>query len=69
MAARNAGIDDDPTRHDVVRAATNGAATRGQEVQADQYDRVIAAFDGLSDGTVELRYAPDGTPKLYKVHR
>jgi hypothetical protein len=69
MAARNAGIDDDPTRHDVVRAATNGAATRGQEVQADQYDRVIAAFDGLSDGTVELRYAPDGTPKLYNVHR
>ena len=69
MAARNAAIDDDETRHDVIKAATGGAAKRGQEVQPDQYDRVISAFDGLADGTVELRYDPDGTPKLYKVKR
>jgi hypothetical protein len=69
MAARNAGIDDDATRHDVVRAATGGAATRGLEVEDDQYDRVLAAFDGLADGSVELRYDPDGSPRLFRVKR
>lgn len=69
MAARNAGIDDDETRYDVITAATGGTAKRGQEVTPDQKDRVIAAFDGLADGTVELRYDPAGAPKLYKVKR
>lgn len=74
MAARDAGIDDDPTRHDIIRAASRGTYQRGSDIPEDGYDpdlvdRIFAAFTGLKDGTVELRYDPDGTPKLYKVRR
>lgn len=74
MAARDAGIDDDETRHDVTRAASRNTYQRGSDIPEDGYDpdlvdRIFDAFAGLADGTVELRYDPDGTPKLYKVRR
>lgn len=72
IAARDAGIDDDQTRHDVIRAATNGTYQRGSDVPEDApakvTDRLFDAFTGLKNGTVELRY-PDGTPKLFKVRQ
>lgn len=67
MAAKEAGIDDDQTRWDVIRAATDGAAGRGQEVNEEQAPRVLEAFGGLAGGSVELRYEPDGTPRLFRV--
>jgi hypothetical protein len=74
MAARDAGIDDDETRHDVIQAASRGTYQRGSDIPEDGYDpdlvdRIFTAFTGLGDGTLELRYEPDGTPKLYKVKR
>jgi hypothetical protein len=69
IAARHAGIDDDQTRHDVITAATGAAATRGQEVTDEQAPRVLAAFNGLADGSVELRYHPNGTPHLVRPRR
>lgn len=69
MAARDAGIDDDQTRHEVIQAATAGAATRGQDVTDDQAPRVFEAFAGLVDGTVELRYGPGGEPRLVRPRR
>lgn len=74
MAARDAGIDDDQTRHDIIRAASRGTYQRGTNIPEDGYDpdlvdRIFEAFDGLKSGTVELRYDPDGTPRLFKVRR
>lgn len=74
IAARTAGIDDDNTRHDVIRAASHGHYKRGTDIPEDGYDpdtvdRIFEAFAGLADGTVELRYLPDGTPKLYRIRR
>jgi hypothetical protein len=74
IAARDAGIDDDQTRHDVIRAASRSTYQRGSDIPEDGYDpdlvdRIFAAFDGLKTGGIELRYEPDGTPKLYKVRR
>lgn len=74
MAAKDAGIDDDETRHDVIRAASRGAYKRGTDIPEDGYDpdlvdRIFTAFDGLKNGTIDFRYDPDGTPKLYKVKR
>jgi len=74
IAARDAGIDDDQTRHDVIRAASRGVYQRGSDIPEDGYDpdlvdRIFVAFDGLKTGGIELRYEPDGTPKLYKVRR
>ncbi len=74
MAARDAGIDDDQTRHDVIRAASRGTYARGSDIPDDGYDpdlvdRIFEAFEGLKTGAVDLRYAPDGTPQLFKVRR
>lgn len=69
IAARHAGIDDDTTRHDVIQAATNSTASRGKDVTEAQAERVLRAFAGLADGTVELRYKPDGTPTLIRPRR
>jgi hypothetical protein len=74
IAARDAGIDDDETRHDVIRAASRGTYQRGTDIPEDGYDpdlvdRIFEAFTGLKNGSIELRYDPDGTPKLYKVKR
>lgn len=74
MAARDAGIDDDQTRHDVIQAASRGVYQRGTDIPEDGYDpdlvdRIFTAFDGLKDSTIELRYTPDGTPQLFKVRR
>lgn len=74
IAAREAGIDDDQTRHDVIRAASRGTYQRGTDIPEDGYDpdlvdRVFDAFHGLKTGGVDLRYEPDGTPKLFKVRR
>lgn len=74
MAARDAGIDDDPTRHDVIRAASRSTYARGSDIPEEGYDpdlvdRIFDAFTGLKTGGVELRYEPDGTPKLFKVRR
>lgn len=74
MAAREAGIDDDQTRHDVIRAASRGIYQRGSDIpkagyDQDVVDRIFDAFAGLKTGAVDLRYEPDGDPKLYKVRR
>jgi hypothetical protein len=74
MAARKADCDDDKTRHEVIQAASRGTYQRGTDIPEDGYDpdlvdRIFEAFAGLADGTVELRYAPDGTPKLYRIRR
>lgn len=74
IAAREAGIDDDQTRHDVIRAASRGAYQRGTDIPEDGYDpdlvdRIFDAFTGLKNGGVELRYEPDGTPKLFRIRR
>lgn len=77
MAARDAGIDDDDVRHDIIRVASRGTWNRGTEIpdgdlDPDQHDlwrRVLDAFKGLADGTVELRYGPEpGDARLYKVN-
>lgn len=71
IAARKAGIDDDDTRHDVIWAATNHQYRRGSDIPDNDpiIPRIFDAFTGLTDGTVELRYEPDGTPTLWKVNR
>lgn len=74
IAARKAGIDDDQTRHDVIRTASRGTWTRGSDIPEDGYDpdlldRVFDAFDGLANGTVKLSFTPDGTAQLFKVRR
>jgi hypothetical protein len=74
MAARDAGVDDDQTRHDVIRAASRSTYQRGTDIPEDGYDpdlvdRIFEAFAGLAKSTVELRYEPDGTPKLYRKRR
>lgn len=74
MAARDAGIDDDTTRHDVIQAATRNPdgtsrAARGQDVTEEDAPRVSEAFAGLADGTVELRYGPTGQPRLVRPKR
>jgi hypothetical protein len=74
IAARDAGIDDDETRHDIIQAASRGTYQRGTDIPENGYDpdlvdRIFAAFEGLKTGGIELRYDPDGTPKLYKVRR
>lgn len=74
IAAREAGIDDDDTRHDVIRAASRGTYQRGTDIpeegyDADMVDRIFEAFDGLKTGAIDLRYEPDGAPRLYKVRR
>ncbi|MDQ1490559.1 MAG: hypothetical protein QOJ23_3073 [Actinomycetota bacterium] len=74
MAAREAGIDDDQTRHDVISAASRGTYQRGSDIpeagyDQDVVDRIFDAFAGLKTGAVDLRYEPDGTPKLFKVRR
>lgn len=74
MAAREAGIDDDQTRHDVIRAASRGVYQRGSDIpeagyDQDVVDRIFDAFAGLKTGAVDLRYEPDGEPKLYRVRR
>jgi hypothetical protein len=71
IAARDAGCDDDDSRHDVITAATSCKYTTGSEIPDDDplIPRILAAFAGLKDGTVELRYDPAGKPKLFKVKR
>lgn len=69
IAAREAGVDDDETRHDIIYAATKGAATRGLEVTEDQAPRVFQAFAELAAGTIELRYTPGGGPTLVRPRR
>jgi hypothetical protein len=72
MAARDAGIDDDDTRHDVIWAATGGKYERGLDIPDDDQgaiDRAFDAFGGLADGSVELRYETDGTPRLWRLRR
>lgn len=73
MAARDAGIDDDTTRHEVIEAATGGAYKRGSDIPDDVdpavRDRLFAAFAGLANGTVELRYDPGGQPRLVRPRR
>lgn len=74
MAAREAGVDDDQTRHDIIRAASRGTYQRGSDIPEDGYDpdlvdRIFDAFAGLKTGAVDFRYDPDGTPRLYKVRR
>lgn len=69
MAARDAGIEDDETRHDVVRAATGGKATRGLDVTEAQAPRLFQAFAELEAGTVELRYDAAGKPSLVRPRR
>lgn len=74
IAARAAGIDDDDTRHDIIQAASRGEYQRGSDIpesaaDGDLVKRIFEAFTGLADSTIELRYDPDGTPKLFKVRR
>lgn len=69
VAARKAGIDDDLTRHEVIEAATHGRAARGKEVDPKDAERVLSAFRGLADGSVELRYDEDGKAGLWRVRR
>jgi hypothetical protein len=68
-AAREAGIQDDQTRWDVVTAATDGRAKRGKDVIDPDASRVLEAMKGLAAGTVELRYQEDGTPRLFRIRR
>ncbi len=74
MAARDAGIDDDDTRHGIIRVASRGTYTRGTDIPEDGYDpdlvdRIFEAFTGLKTGTVELRFDPDGNVQLYRTGR
>jgi hypothetical protein len=74
IAARNAGIDDDELRHQIINIASRGAYQRGTDIPEDGYDpdlvdRIFEAFDGLRTGAIDLRYEPDGTPKLYRARR
>jgi len=73
IAAKAAGITDDQTRHDVIYAASDGTYGRGTEIPetVDEAvrDRLFAAFDGIREKTVELRYSPDGEPRLVRPRR
>ena len=72
IAARNAGIDDDDTRHAIIHTASRGQWGRGTDIPentpADDpiLKRVFDAFTGLADSTVELRFAPNGQALLYR---
>lgn len=73
MAARDAGIDDDETRHEIIQAASGGRYARGADIgehaDPDVVDRIYEAFSGIASGTVELRYHPDGTPRLVRPRK
>lgn len=73
IAARKAGIEEDEDRHAIIRAATKGKWTRGTDIpenaDPDTIDRIFAAFAGLTNGTIELRYEPDDQPTLWRVRR
>lgn len=74
IAAKAAGINDDATRHDVIKVASYGEYGRGTDIPEDGYDpdlvdRIFAAFAGIKDHTVELRYDPTGAPQLRRIGR
>lgn len=73
MAARDADIDDDLTRHGVITFVTGGEYKRGSEIpEEDQAaaKRCFDAFKGLGDGSLYMRYAPDGTVAgVYKTKK
>lgn len=64
MAARDAGLDEDQDRHGVIAFVTGGKYSRGSDIPEDDQaasQRCFDAFKGLGDGTLYMRYAPDGT--------
>lgn len=74
IAAKDAGVDDAQTRHDIIRAASRGTYQRGTDIPDEGYDpdlvdRIFEAFYGLKTGAVDFRYDSDGTPRLFKVRR
>ncbi|HEV7535721.1 MAG TPA: hypothetical protein VGP90_08815 [Acidimicrobiia bacterium] len=58
---------DDLTRKDVVLAITKGRTASGKDLEPQEVIWVAAALEDLAEGVVELRYDPDGTPRLGRV--
>ena len=65
MQAACLGIDDQ-TRQDVIYARTKGRTRSGKDLEPHEVIWVASALEELAAGIIELRYAPDGTPRLGK---
>lgn len=63
--AADLGIDD-TTRSDVIFAITKGRTRSGKDLEPHEVIWVATAYEELSSGIVELRYDPDGTPRIGK---
>jgi hypothetical protein len=64
--AADLGLDEQ-TRKDVIFAITKGRTTSGKDLEPHEVIWVATAYEELAGGVVELRYDPDGTPRLGKV--
>lgn len=63
--AADLGLDEQ-TRKDVIKAITKGRTESGKDLEPAEVIWVATAYDELSEGIVELRYDPDGTPRIGK---
>jgi len=63
--AADHGIDDE-TRGDVIHAITKGRTRSGKDLEPHEVIWVATAYEELAAGVVDLRYDPDGTPRLGK---
>lgn len=67
LAKQAADLDiDDQTRRDVIHAITKGRTTSGKDLEPHEVIWVATAYEELAASIVELRYDPDGTPRLGK---
>lgn len=73
MAAKRAGIDDDQTRHGIVRVLTGGEYQRSTDIPDDAqeiWDHILEGFEGLHDGSLYYRCNPDGTVRgVYRTRK
>lgn len=63
--AGDLGLDDE-TRRDVIHAITKGRTRSGKDLEPAEVIWVATAYEELASGVVELRYDPDGTPRIGK---
>lgn len=57
---------DEQTRTDVIFAITKGRTRSGKDLEPAEVIWVATAYEELAAGIVDLRYDPDGTPRVGK---
>ena len=74
IEAKHAGINDDETRHGIIRVLTGGQYQRGTDIPEDApqevVDHILDGFAGIADGSLYYRCNPDGSVRgVYKTRK